>query len=526
MSRFNDTLSRMRELANSQAVRKAAPIVLLIASLFVAPWQPLLTPFALIAFVVLSAIVAPGKLTLGKAIAAVVLGSIAYGVLTGAIALGLIPLIHAITSAGWSLLPETAFVLLGVGATFAIGRWVSPKRKQVANIATWSAVVLLVVATGYMNYAQWAVEWQMREAVDAQNLDKLPESINDRLVPRLTAREFIENANKDNRLVVPAPHLLETANQDVVWQSALNYDVWYGRIFGSVARVIRVDASRTEMHADMDSGQAATFLFGDQSWVTDATFKLHHPFSEPGERVYWRKADGEWVLLISYVSKRPTLTGTMVPYIAGVMEISRSGWVTNHSVRESAQLFPGAPMFPPALARQYAEAYAKWHGGLFSRAVTQANILQISEEPTNDPNANHFPYLQHFRSLGLQEVIPLEPSGSSSFALVEILFFDAGTGTARVYVVPKEQVMNGPRKAIENVRKADPNADWSHRREVEPRLISGPTGFFWLVGVVQNLPEKPNNHAYIMSVLVDGYTLSSTRVDTADDLSTALNAGK
>jgi hypothetical protein len=80
-------------------------------------------------------------------------------------------------------------------------------------------------------------------------------------------------------------------------------------------------------------------------------------------------------------------------------------------------------------------------------------------------------------------------------------------------------VLNAARKAIDNVRKADPNADWSHRREVEPRLVvTAGRKVYWLISIVQNSPDNPSNYSYIMSIIVNAKDLSAQRIDNATQL--------
>ncbi|MCA1853000.1 MAG: hypothetical protein LC647_11560 [Beggiatoa sp.] len=65
-------------------------------------------------------------------------------------------------------------------------------------------------------------------------------------MPRSTAHEFIQNANEDNTLIPDAPILVLHRDQ-LCWQSSLFLDVWYGHIFGTVQKVIRIDAGDVDM---------------------------------------------------------------------------------------------------------------------------------------------------------------------------------------------------------------------------------------------------------------------------------------
>ncbi|MCA1852999.1 MAG: hypothetical protein LC647_11555 [Beggiatoa sp.] len=158
--------------------------------------------------------------------------------------------------------------------------------------------------------------------------------------------------------------------------------------------------------------------------------------------------------------------------------------------------------------------------------MTQKDILEVSDDVAADPGANQFPYMQDLSGLGLQEVIPLEPAGFGAFALRELLFIDATTGKARVYRVPDNPRVNGPRKSDQNIRKADPNADWGERRTVEPRLVVRRGKIYWLPSLIldEPTPAGPKAAAYIMSVLVDAVSLKGYLLVDGSDLTRLLDS--
>ncbi len=386
----------------------------------------------------------------------------------------------------------------------------------------WVILAAIVVPlfgwTIYANTSSWVIAWQMSSSLNPERLDSLPETTNSRLLPRSTARDYAKNANRDNRLDVTDPHLLQAGGNDthLWWQIPLTYNVWYYRPFGAVKELVRVDAETPDMHIDT-AGQSAFFLFGDQSWVTKWHFRVRHPFSEPGEVVYWQKPDGKWVMLMSYVSYTPTWTGTMIPKMAGVMEFGPYGFSKDHSVEEAARLFPGAALHPTALTRQYAEAYATYHKGPFNTVMTQEELFEISEDAKTSHNG--YPYFQSFKELGLQQIVPFEPVGGSH-ALSELLLFDGVTGKVKAYRPKAGESFNGPRKALLNVMNGDPNADWSHYIAVEPRLAHSAKGTYWLITVIRNDPES---NAFVMLVAVDVHTLKATSFQTVEKLRAFLN---
>lgn len=434
-------------------------------------------------------------------------------------------LAHPLLVLAWKYLPIIVVVALIPAGIFAVRalakRGRAPSRKALTITSLVYLALLGWVVTA--NVSQTIIQWQMASSLDPIAIDQLPNTRDNRIVVRSTAAKYVKNSITDNRLVGKQPHMVREVGQDgkvvLWWQSPLAYDVWYGTPFGSVHSVVRVNAEEPNMNVDVAAGKNAFFLFGDESWVTELLFRIRHPFSERGETVYWQKENGEWSMLISSTTYRPTWTLTMVPTLSSVMEVGPHGFFSNYSREDAAVKFEGAALYPPALARSYAEAYATYHRGLLNPITSQLELFGISEPPTDTQKAeaNRFPYYQDFDKLGLELIIGLEPKGGS---LTRVLFFDAISGRASVYAVPDAMRINGPSKALANVHNADPSADWSQYEEAEPRLVNGKAGTFWLVTVVRG---DPSSRAFVMLVAVDAYSLKAHRFGDVESFKTFLN---
>jgi hypothetical protein len=395
---------------------------------------------------------------------------------------------------------------------------------------------LLTLLLIYNNTATWVVETQMSAAMSPEPLSQLPVTNNQRMLPRVTAYEYSRNASHDTRLGVESnkPHLIQELNADgtrsLWWQSALHFQkgFWnYPSIaLGSVDRVVRINASEKDMIADNSAGQDARFLIGGQSWATNLIFRWSHPFSTPGEVVYWRKPDGNWVMLLSYINYRPTWTGTMIPKLGGVMEFNHLGFAHNVSPKRAAKLYNGAVLYPPELARNYAEAYAHWHAGLLNVLVDHYGIDEISED-YNPVAQNQMPYVQGFKGnsaiSGLSEVVLTEPVGDQNFALSEILFFDTVTGKAHSWKPGKTDSINGPRRAALNVVGSDPEINWNNYHSVESRLaVSHDRELYYLFTIVR---DDGNNHTIAKFVVVKATSLKAFAFSSREEIQQFLTAG-
>jgi hypothetical protein len=420
----------------------------------------------------------------------------------------------------WAHLPAALTALAALNLTYLalrLKRYLISLLTLVAGLSASSALV-------YLYHSGWFIESEMANALRPQQLSELPETINSRLLGRATALQYAGNANHDNRLRTGSPHLTASTSGDkVIWQVPLHYTVWYGTVLGSTGGLINIDAGQTSQK--VDSIDHSFFPFGDESWLTEAAFRLLHPLSKVGNVVYWRQDDGQWCILISYVSYKPTIAGAMIPYLAGVMQVNASGTVADHSVIEAAARFPGMPFYPAELARGYAEAYADYKLGVTNYLVTQKDLLRISEDPKlsdDDTAFNRLPYYQVFQGLGLELVVPLEPNGKAdNTALKEILLFDGTTGKAMTYQVSNNPPVVGPKQALRNVVNADSQSDWDQFLPIESKLVVQGSKRYWLYTVVNR-----TTYSHVMLVLVDGFTLEAHKFISADELHDFLSASK
>lgn len=426
------------------------------------------------------------------------------------------PAVHAVTVVLWSYASTVLAAVIAFLGTAAIGmrnRW----RKQPVTVPRWRLAIYGVAITAFWLFVPFTIvanRWdalvtlQMRHDMAPDEVDML-ETVQDRMLPRTTAETYMQNLNNDYMTSLEAPHLqYRQDGTGLWWQSAVHNDNRWGRIFGSSTRVLAVDADRVDSHAETTANSG--FIFADKSWVTRGVFAARHPFSKVAEISYYQNPDKSWSMLLSYTSKKMTWTlpgpGVMVPCYSGVMEVTQNGFVRDWTVHQAAKRFPGSVLYPAALYRQQAEAYARWRGGWTGAKILQNKVYEVSEDASADATINRQPYVQHFKDLGLQLMIAFEPKGDKQWALTEVLLVDASTGKLRSVRVPAGLI--GPRQARLSVRSSDTRIDWSHIRKVEPRLVVKPRGVFWLIAIVSHWENEPDRHPYVTSVLVDALRTS------------------
>lgn len=440
----------------------------------------------------------------------------------------------------WQLAPMFLSALASVWLVVAIskhyrGSWVKKTALLLAaSLCSLALCAFLFVA----NTAPWFLESQMAAAIRPVSLSAIPQTENLRILGQGTAGWYLHSKNRDNRLETVGLPQIALECQDgtcsMWWQSAYSFQTgrigsWLPRFLGSTQSILRVNASELDMSNEVNSGASTKFLFGEKSGFTEVLFRWHHPLSRRAEATYYRNALDEWSLLIPYISYRPTLMGTMVPVLGGVMQVNQWGWVNDYTVKDAARIFHGAVLFPSVLARQYGDAYGHYRTGLLNVWINGSGIYQVSEDQAK-PGENSQPYIQSFASSeevsGLQEVLALEPAGKQSFGLAELLFFDAQTGKASVYKVTDASGFNGPRRALKQATNADPETDWNAYSIQEPRLVvrngSQGTKYYWLMTEVKNENE---DHTAVRLILTDMATLRTHSFESRQTMEAFLSDG-
>jgi len=454
-------------------------------------------------------------------------------------------------------------LLFSYGATFApfvvasvIGAVLlalAPRLPVLINAATKALLACAGLWLILVNTVPSIQQWQLATHIvsNTEMVENFPVTIEDRVLTRATALEYALKSNDDRTKQVERVGIIwlppgtattldssddktviQAQDSRCVWQAPLKFNpdvtankFWYS-FWGSTHGVIRVDGSEMNRKVDQKSGENAFFMFGAESWVTEGLFKLRHPLSKPAQKVYWQKPDGSWALLVSYVTYRPTWTGTMIPVYSGVMEFGPYGGFTNHSAKVAKSLFGGATLMPPELVNTYGAAYAKFRFGLGDYFWSQKGLLDISEDTkTRDeyPNKNSHPYYQNFQQLGPQLVMPFEPFGDTADALTHVLLFDAASGEIKGYDRKGGDSITGPRTGLQNLTEAAPELNWQMYAAVEPLVIHTKDGkWYYKVSIIRDA----QGHATVRIIVVDAQTLFPVAFDNVQDFRKYIETGK
>lgn len=423
-----------------------------------------------------------------------------------------LPFIHQYTMAAAKWQPLWGSFLLAAIISLC---W---RKRLSVHLLVWSLAFGIAGFSWMATSNEEMVEWSMKDALSPVVMKRLPDSDLDnfRLLPQARARDFFKNANGDRTLSVHLPHMSPCdSSGKQCWEAAFHLKhsdegIWYNFLFDTVYDVATVNPTNVNMNVTKASevGRfAGFFLAGPESWVIKAAFAVHNPLSEQEDTLYYKNDDGTMVMLIPYVSYRPTLTGAMIPYLAGVMSVNRFGIIDDMSAETAKARYPGEPFYPAKLARRYSEVFAKWNGGIWGRGVSKRDELRVSEpeDAGTKPHFNTAPYIEVYKDgYGWQEVIALEPNSKDGKRLEKLLFFDAATGVCKQYIVPARQNINGPRQSMANSMQGNWEAQWALGLKVEPRPLIKDGHIYYAVGV---LTTDNDEHPYVHSVIIDGETM-------------------
>jgi hypothetical protein len=200
-----------------------------------------------------------------------------------------------------------------------------------------------------------------------------------------------------------------------------------------------------------------------------------------------------------------------VPVFAGSFVVDTRGRIDLVFPAEALQhpVLRDNLIFPEHLARTYVNAYQYKHG------VINRFFLHRDQIDIQDVGENKQPFLMH-TAAGLKWFISTEPYGESH-GIFKIFLVDARTGKIELFELPEDQVLTGPVRALDYVRRANPLVDWSLFRMVEPLPVVKDGLLYWKTAVI---PEDYAGIAY--QAFVDSRTNEVVELRTDEEVAAFL----
>jgi len=225
---------------------------------------------------------------------------------------------------------------------------------------------------------------------------------------------------------------------------------------------------------------------------------------------------------ISYeIHFRPPVFFT-VPKYDGITLVDSSGNIKFLSPEEAEglELLKGNRLYPESLARYYVDSLNFRHGirNVLFYHRDQFEITDVKSDKEKGILGNPQPYLI-FTERGLYWFTSVEPYGESH-GIYRIFLVDARNGRIFSKKLPKKELLIGPVRACNYVKKANPVVDWTNFVEAEPLPVMVNGRLYWQVAVV---PRGFSGIAYL--AYVDAKTAEVTEAKNVNQAK-ALLLGK
>ena len=372
------------------------------------------------------------------------------------------------------------------------------------------------------NHWEWLYKFNMASAIEIQDAgtSKIPDTNNTRLVPKVAALDFCQQQNPESFVNLSQdPHPVvrvdpASGERHVYWQCLRHPARLRGHLLyatGGVDGTVLADAGeRGKFGATLER----QFLFGDDSVYTRGAFAARHPGSVAQSALVATDTSGEAYILVPYVS-RVMHWGAMIPDLAGVMAVSQQGFIQDYTPEQAARLFPGVPLFPAELARDYAELWGE-RASIFAM-IWSGNQYEVSEFKKDSPN--HYPFWQDFKGAGLRGTIPFEPIGTQATITAAVGLFNPARLQMTVYNTTDLRIP-GPKQTQANPGLTRPGL--FNLQTTEALLVVRDGRIFWDLALLQ--PDRANQlHGYAMNIMVDANGQDYCDVVSAAQLNACLD---
>ena len=355
-----------------------------------------------------------------------------------------------------------------------------------------------------LNGSSFLHDVAMAESMRVHEVQHLPATNNNRIMPIVVGRDFCVQGNDATMLETGEAHAL-IKDGSFYWQCPTHYTGFqvthlFSWIPGSTAGFVMVNAGSTASDTRVnDRG----FIFGENSAMVKAAFEARHPQGTMAGFSYATDASGSYQLVIPYTTKQ-LFWGAMVPTLGGVMTVSQWGIVEDYTVAEAARAFPGTFLYPAELARQYADVWGKRE---ISKLIGRSS-LEVSEPPqTAQGNlSNPFPYGIDTEA-GRKYFIPYEPQGKNGTAMSDVAFFDGATGESDVeilHLASSDQAgeknalghrsIQGPKELLE--KSANVVQGHFQLTSIEPIIVVTKAGRLYFITANMGPDKNKSNHDY------------------------------
>lgn len=351
-------------------------------------------------------------------------------------------------------------------------------------------------------FSSWFRNVHIADTVEYAFRDNLPESSeNLRLMPYSVAQRYAKDSLQLSQYKLGSESI-SLVDGDMSWVFPLTPDGFVIQFLNKNKGVVYVNATE---QARNSNNVWEDMEIGEGMYITDNLFwnLLKNRYFVNLDDPYYL-IDGENILtclgVISYSFHFKYGIPYTVPEFEGVFVVDTDGNIELLSPKEAKEhdVLGNNRVYPEALARKYAQAY-EFHLGILNKLFIHEDQIQIQDVADIGARVNRQPYLMDTQE-GLKWFISAEPYGASH-GIFKIFVIDAVTGEFEIFELPEDEILTGPVKSVDYVRRSNPIVDWNRFDSVEPLPFIQDQRLFWKLTVI---PSDAAGIAY--QAFVDAHT--------------------
>ena len=372
-------------------------------------------------------------------------------------------------------------------------------------------VLLLIVG---LTASNWLRNIHIVQNVDYALREDLPESSeNLRLMPYSVAQRYAKDSLQLSQYKLGTENIVLVEDK-MAWIFPLIPDGFVIQFLNKNKGVVYVDATQQSRNSE---NVWEDMKIGEGMYITDNLFWniYRYRYFVNLDDPYYLVDDGEILTCLGAISYSYHFRyGVLytVPEFEGVFTVDTDGEIDLLSPGESLEhpVLSENRIFPEKLARKYTQAY-EYHLGVLNKLFIHEDQIQIQDVADVGPRVNRQPYLMDTEE-GLKWFISAEPYGASH-GIFKIFVIDAKTGEFELYELPEDDILTGPVKSVDYVRRSNPIVDWNRFDSVEPLPFVANQRLFWKLTVI---PADSAGIAY--QAFVDAHTNDVFEFTSEDDV--------
>lgn len=338
---------------------------------------------------------------------------------------------------------------------------------------------LVVVLPLFANVAQ---KVDIVNRVQYQKIGQLPDAVeNVRLMPEVVAYRYARDALQLSQYKLGTEHVA-LIDGKVSFTFPLVPD---GLVLTFTAKnkgMTYVNATTQERNSQI---VWKDMKIGEGMKITDSLWwNLHRVrYWVDTEEPYYIPKDGEVYTVVPVIAYDYGFKWGLVyavPVFAGSFVVDSQGHIQVVSPDKALEhpVLKGNLIFPEHLSRVYISAY-EYKNGAINRFFLHRDQIELQ-----DVGDNPQPFLMDTEA-GLKWFASAEPYGESH-GVFKIFLVDARTGAIDLYELPEDQVLTGPIRALDYVRRSNPLVDWNLFNMVEPLPFVRDGVLYWKTAVIPN----------------------------------------